>query len=103
MYEFEVNQGLIALNKISESRSLRFVSHVLAFDPLSSTVSSVVEDYATKMADYRKANVSPFKGEFLTHFDGETPEQRAMIDEALERHSENAQIIRQMVERYASK
>jgi hypothetical protein len=98
MYEFEINQGLLSLNRISESPSLRLVSHLLTLDPLSPTVASVVDDYAVKMAGYRKANISPFKGEFLAYFDGETPEQRAMIDEALERHRENAQIIKQMLQ-----
>ena len=68
MPSFEVDQGLLSLNEFAESPAHRFVSSLLAFNPQSPVVASVVADYSVKMADYRKANLSPFKGELLTHF-----------------------------------
>lgn len=101
MYESQVDSGLLSLNEFAESPTLRFVGSLLTFNPQSSVTSSVIENSALKMANYRRANPSPFHGEYLTHDPNETPEQRVLIDDALQRHREATQIINSMVERYA--
>jgi hypothetical protein len=102
MYELDVDRGLLSLNEFAESPAPRLVAELLAINPQSKALAPLTREWATKMADYRKANPSPFQGA-LDHFPGETPEQSLMIDEVLERNRSNMKAIERMVERYASK
>src|SRR6266496_5185761 len=92
MYELAIDRGLLSLQQFDESAEVQFVSRLLAFNPRSSLMTPHTKDYATKMADYRKINPTPFQGKTLTHFEGETPEQRMMIDNAQEHNRERRQI-----------
>jgi hypothetical protein len=103
MYELQVDWGLLSLHEFDESTSVQLASRLLAFNPRSSSMTPITNDYATKMAEYRKVHPSPFQGKTLTHFDGETAQQRLMIDQALERQREKAQIIDAMIKLYSSK
>jgi hypothetical protein len=98
IFESQVTRGLLALNDLSESPMDRVAAFLSGFGPLT-----ILDDSAVMLANYRKANPSPFSGEYLTHDPGETAEQRAFIDEAIERHREATEIVNRMVERYASK
>ncbi len=102
LYELDVDRGLLSLNEFTESPRTRFVAELLAVNPHSALLAPYTKDRAKKMADYRKANPSPFQGA-LTHFPGETREQSLLIDGALERNRENMKTIELMVERYASR
>ena len=97
--EMQVNRGLYSAHELLDSPIRPFIRLLLGPD----TGVDHVEDYATKLAKYRKATPSPFQGEYFTHDPSETPERRALIDEATQRHRENARIIQLMIERYASK
>jgi len=63
---------------------------------------SYVEKEAVDLANYRKANPSPLR-EYWSHSPNETPEEKVLMDEMVERQRENARIVDLMVERYASK
>jgi hypothetical protein len=99
IFEAEVTRGLVALNELSESPADRFIASLLIIGPGSYDI----DDSAVKLANYRKINPSPFRGEYLTHDPAETPEQRAFVDEAIENRRAVAEIVNRMVERYASK
>ena len=97
--ERQVDRGLLSAHDLLGSPLRRFI------EPVLGTESGIdhIEYYAVALAKYRKANPSPFQGQYLTHDPEETPERRALIDEALKRRHESTRIINLMIERYASK
>ena len=97
--ERQVDRGLLSAHDLLDSRLRRFIGPVLG------TESGIdhIEDYAVALAKYRKANPSPFQGQYLSHDPEETPERRASIAEASKRRHESTRIINLMIERYASK
>ena len=66
IFEIEVTRGLVALNELSESPTDRAAALLLSMGPRSYNV----DDSAARLANYRKANPSPFQGEYLTHDPG---------------------------------
>jgi hypothetical protein len=114
--------ALVGLNK-EEPKVARFLLDrqvdsglVSAHDFLNSPIRSIIgpalgtgtnvghiEDFAIRLAKYRKANPSAFPDEYLSHFPEETTAQRALIDDVTERRREAVRIIDSMVEQYASK
>src|SRR6266705_1867788 len=92
--ERQVDRGLLSAHDLLDSPLRRFIG------PVMGTESGIdhIEDYAVTLAKYRRANPSPFQGQYLTHDPGETPESRALIDEGLGHHRESTRIINLMVE-----
>jgi hypothetical protein len=98
LFESQVDRGLLSAHDFLDSpiRSL-----IGAASGAGTSVVSV-EGNAIQLANYRKANASPFHDYYLAHHPGETPEQRAEIDDAAKRHDDAVRTIESMVERYAS-
>src|SRR6266545_1144975 len=91
--ERQVDRGLLSAHDLLDSRLRRFIGPVLG------TESGIdhIEDYAVALAKYRKANPSPFQGQYLSHDPEETPERRASIAEASKRRHESTRIINLMI------
>lgn len=97
--EFQVNRGLLALSQLDESPFDQFLATVPGLD-----IHYIPKDELVRLANYRKANPSPYQSEeWFIHDSDETPEHRAWVDETLEQHRKAVRDIQRVVERYASK
>lgn len=99
LFESQIDRGLLDAHDLLDSPIRSFIGVVSG----TGTTARSVEENAIQLAKYRKANPSPFHDYYLAHHTGETPEQRAQIDEAAKRHDDAVRTIDSMVERYASK
>jgi len=98
VFESEVDRGLFDAYELLDSPSRQLTGTLVGIDP-----SYSLDNYLTRLANYRKANPSPFKGEFAAELRTDTPEQRAFAAETTQRNREGARIIDLMVQRYATK
>ena len=98
IFEMEVTRGLVAADELIESPSRRFLGSISNVH----ADGADLHDDAVRLANYRKVNPSPFRGGSFTHVPGESPEERALIDEPIEQRRSIDRMIDVLVERYAS-
>src|SRR5258708_1251990 len=99
VFESEIDRGLFSVNDLLDSPMRPFIGSVWGADG----GSYKLDDYAAVLANYRKANASPFSGEFIGELPTSTPDERAFANDLTKRHIENVRIINLMIERYATK
>jgi hypothetical protein len=98
-FESEVDRGLFSVNDLLESPMRPFISTVWGAD----ADTYKLDAFAVVLANYRKANASPFSGEFIGELPTSTPDERAFADDIARRNREYDRIINSMIERYATK
>lgn len=97
--EFQVDRGLLAMNQLDESPFDQFLATIPGLE-----IYEISKDNLVRLANYRKANLSPYQSEeWFTHDPEETPAHRAFVDDSLERHRKVVRDIQRVVEQYASK